>query len=303
MILTEKKGNQMADRESISDAGKNLLWYPLADVTASKMSTVASYPNKYPMGAVIHYTSGRSKQGDYDARNTVAYGSKSGHCYFCISSSGTVFQTFPLSEWGYHAGLSHHRNIPDKRSNPDVSSYLVGIEICCAGKLFKQSDGTFESWFGEKYSKDEVRYVPEKNNVKEGYYHKYTKAQEEALEQLLIWLHHNNTTFELSNVFGHDEVKSTKSDPGGSLSVTMPEFRERLVRKCNPHLVVPNIHPIIKMSSLSLPEVKSLQEYLNTTFGSNLVEDGVAGEKTSTVFYKIFGTYLEGDRRNETDRI
>jgi len=50
------------------------------------------------------------------------------------------------------------------------------------------------------------------------------------LFKLLRWLEYNgNGIFKLDFVLGHDEVApSRKNDPGGSLSMTMPEFRKKL---------------------------------------------------------------------------
>ena len=180
------------------------------------MNTKGKYPKGYPEGAVVHWTSGH--YGTHDL-NTPSY------VYFLIDHDGKVYQNFPLDEWGHHAGASKHNG----RSS--VSRYYVGIEITCAGKLDKNR----KSWFGKTYPENETRTVPKKDNMAAGIYHKYTEAQEESLIELLHWLERNNPkVFMLRNVVGHDEAAvptGRKNDPGGSLSMTMPELRTLLYKK------------------------------------------------------------------------
>jgi N-acetyl-anhydromuramyl-L-alanine amidase AmpD len=202
------------------------LWYPKAKYTKDLMKVNGPYANKYPQGAVVHFTAGRSLEGDKNAENTVKGGVKNGYAFFVISSTGTVYQNFPLSHWGSHAGVSKHPVL-----GTSVSRKLVGIEICNAGSLKKKGD-KYVSWFDEEYTEAQVRKVSKKDNMQAGIYHKYTEAQEKALVDLIIWMHKNNPkVFSLDLVLGHDEVcapKGRKNDPGGSLSMSMPELRAHL---------------------------------------------------------------------------
>jgi len=202
------------------------LWYPKAKYTKDLMKVNGPYANKYPQGAVVHFTAGRSLEGDKNAENTVKGGVKNGYAFFVISSTGTVYQNFPLSHWGSHAGVSKHPVL-----GTSVSRKLVGIEICNAGSLKKKGD-KYVSWFDEEYTEAQVRKVSKKDNMQAGTYHKYTEAQEKALVDLIIWMHKNNPkVFNLDYVLGHDEVcapKGRKNDPGGSLSMSMPELRAHL---------------------------------------------------------------------------
>lgn len=221
------------------------LWYPEAN-RRFEMPTQGSYREGYPEGAVVHYTAGRSQRGDADAEATVRGGIKDGFSYFCVSSTGKVYQTAPLDRWGSHAGKSWH-----PRLGFWVSSRLVGIEVCCAGLLEKTARG-YEPWWNENttseakktfFAEAEVRAVAKQQNVTQaGPYHRYATAQEEALYRLLLWLAGNNpAVFDLDLVLGHDEVGTRdppggpgekvlgrKQDPGGSLSAFMPAFREGL---------------------------------------------------------------------------
>lgn len=75
-----------------------------------------------------------------------------------------------------------------------------------------------------------------KDNILAGAYLPYTKEQETALIEFLLWAKANNpTVFDFDYVLGHDEVAGPKgigrwrkNDPGGALSMTMSEFRQLL---------------------------------------------------------------------------
>lgn len=209
------------ERPDLDGKNAKLLWYPLAKTDVTPMKTRGKYRKWYPEGAVVHFTAGRSLNGVQDAVNTSNYGVKQGYTYFTIASDGTIIQPFSLEEWGSHAGTSEWAGL-----GSGVSQYLVGIEVCCAGKL----DSKMTSWFGEQYDEKQVLYSEKIDNIQKGFYHKYTDAQKKALLDLLLWLKHNNeNVFSFSNVVGHDEVApNRKNDPGASLGCTMPQFREFL---------------------------------------------------------------------------
>lgn len=213
------------ERKGKKETGQKNNWYLDAEIIDKPLKTRGIYPNGYPVGAIVHYTCGRSLKGDSDAISTINWGRKQGFAYFTISNTGKVFQAHPLDEWGHHAGESFW---PELGGN--VSQKLVGIEICCAGKLTKLSSNAFESWFEEIYKAHLVRYSEKIDNIKEGCYHKFTENQEKSLIDLLIWLKSNNPeVFSFDYVLGHDEVApNRKSDPGASLSMTMPSFRKYL---------------------------------------------------------------------------
>ena len=220
-------------RPSKGEGNKKLLWYPTAQVM-NIMTPAGKYRKGYPEGAVIHWISGWSRDGDQGnsankhAENALKYGAKQGYGYLSLSESGLMIQGQPLDSYDSHAGSSSWPSL-----GSSVSQYLVGIEVCCAGKLKNVADGVYESWFGAKFKSDEVRYSKKKDNIQEGYYHKYSVAQEEALTRFLLWLKWNNpNVFSFDLVLGHDEVApSRKSDPGASLSMSMPEYREYLKKK------------------------------------------------------------------------
>jgi len=206
---------------SVSGNNQKLLHCPFAQRDFPKARTRGSYPNGYPMGAVVHYTAGRRS----GLQQELAYQAEQGYLYFVIDEDGNIGQNFSLDSWGYHAGASSYAGLSGR-----VSNELVGIEMQCAGMLKKQGS-YYESWFGSSVDSDDVRSVGRNHaNQQAGHYQKYTTAQELALTRLLLWLHSNNSdVFSLDLVVGHDEVSpGRKQDPGGALSRTMPEYREYL---------------------------------------------------------------------------
>ena len=151
---------------------------------------------------------------------------KNGFVYLSIDAAGTVFQANPINEWGDHCGESSWPGLGDW-----LSRRLVGIEIACSG-LLTQTPSGFQTWFHTPVADEQVRVVPKRDNQVAGAYQVYTAAQEVSLFNLLRWLHANgNGIFSYDRVLGHDEVSpGRKQDPGGSLQVTMPEYRAFLKR-------------------------------------------------------------------------
>ena len=87
----------------------------------------------------------------------------------------------------------------------------------------------FKTWFKKVIPVKEVRKVKARDNMVAGYYQAFTSEQEKALVDLCLYLDSTYESFSLDNVLGHDEVApGRKNDPGGSLSMTMPEFRQFL---------------------------------------------------------------------------
>lgn len=217
-------------RSDVTATNQKLLWCPFALRQKEEMKTNGTYPKNYPQGAVVHFTAGRDET-EKDALGTLDYGRKQGYSFFVIGPTGVVYQASPLNRWGSHAGESAWPVLGNS-----VSTKLVGIEVCNAGKLEKCESG-FKSWFGKIYKLDEVRIINDStDNILRGVYKKITQAQEESLIGLILWLKKNNPeVFNLEYVLGHDEVAGPKgigrwrkSDPGGSLSCTMTEFRKKL---------------------------------------------------------------------------
>lgn len=188
-------------------------------------------------GMIVHYTAGT--QGSGSAISTLNNGVVNGYSYFCMDTEGVIHvpKSLGFNSWGYHAGTSKWLG------TSGVSQYLYGMEICCAGKLVEIKGKlypyyTFKNWSGKAADlkpgsvaipKEKCRLVTAKDNMKQGWYLKYTDKQEEALKNFALWQLDINDEFKIEWIAGHDEVApDRKSDPGGSLSMTMPEFRAML---------------------------------------------------------------------------
>ena len=223
---------------------KGELWYPKAYRYEKTMRTRGHYSKGHPRGAIIHFTAGRSRKAPEGGTRALAthklMGAKSvescikdqAYGYFVADHDGGIHQAMPLDRWAYHAGESYWEGF-----GSGVSDELVGIECQSAGRLEKVKEGVYKAYFttiekGDNYFYEhEVRHAKTNNeNIQKGIYHRFTEAQEKGLVDLLIWLKHNNPeVFSFDFVLGHDEVApKRKNDPGFSLSMTMPKFREFL---------------------------------------------------------------------------
>jgi len=195
---------------------------PFATVLPQKMKSRGTYRGGWPRGAIVHFTAGRD-----GAEKTINGGIENGYTFWCIQRDGRLFTAHDADQWGYHAGSSKWPGL-----DGTVSDELLGIEINAAGRLTKLSDGRLQSWFKTIVPKDEARQVPGKRYPGElaGYYEKYTDPQESTLVNTLLWLKAQRPDqFSFDLVLGHDEVApGRKNDPGGALSMTMPEFRAHL---------------------------------------------------------------------------
>lgn len=213
----------------MSDFGKRQKYYPPAILRPNgiEMPTRGKYATGYPKGLCVHFTDGYSSHGKEDAINTLQGGVNEGYAYLVIDRNGVVYQTYPIDQWGYHCGESSWPGLGTSLNNK-----IIGVESCNMGQVAKRSDGSWGSkeqpGMKEYWSDDYVRKVQSMANMNGGTYLKFSPAQEKSLVELILWMAVNSgygQTF-IDNVVGHDEVApERRDDPGGSLSMTMPEFR------------------------------------------------------------------------------
>jgi N-acetyl-anhydromuramyl-L-alanine amidase AmpD len=213
--------------------GSKTLWIPFAR-RHPEIPTKWTYKDNYPRGAVVHFTAGKD-----NPEGTVIYLGRVGYPCLVMGQDGVIYQAFPLNRGGCHSGTKHH-------------DYSVGIEIVSAGRckpVTINGKRKFAAWFhcdesgnviypDQCFPESEMRYVERKGSCREGWYQKYTPAQEDSLIKLLLWLKSQAPdVFSFDDVKGHDECcdeggrPGAKNDPGGALSMTMPEFRELLKQK------------------------------------------------------------------------
>lgn len=202
---------------------------PFAKQSPKKMKTRGTYKGGWPAGAVVHYTAGRDAPGR--AQSTINGGIENGYTYLCIDSTGEIVQAHPVDKWGYHAGKSAWKGFIG-----GLNDDLIGIEINNPGKL-DEKNGILYTWYGEVVDRRLCRYVTQKDyGCPTGWYKKFTPEQERSLVDVLLWLHKQKPhVFKFDNVLGHHECAGLKglgfwrkSDPGGSLSMSMDKFREYL---------------------------------------------------------------------------
>lgn len=175
-----------------------------------------------PEGIIVHFVANRYS---FSASSYHGWMIGAGLTALYIDGEGQLWQNMALDQWGHHAGTS---KCP-ATNRTSVSKYYIGVEIACPGKLTPNDDGTYEAWFGKKYSSDQVRYVKSSDGyVHTGYYAKYTPEQEKTLLDMCVNLV-KNYDMDTRLILGHDEVApSRKNDPGGSLSMTMEDFRSKV---------------------------------------------------------------------------
>lgn len=234
-----------APKKQLWPLAEKKLWYPNALVkTDIKRPAKGEYPNAFPVGAIVHFTAGHYSQGVKNAISSIA---DSPYFFCALGTDGKFVQANPLNQWGHHAGESSWVINGVKRSG--VSNWLVGIEMNNPGRLVKKGDKFYTYWdegFKQPIDAKLVRtFDKDKGNIQAGHYLPYTKEQESELIEFLLWAKRNNPdVFNFDYVLGHDEVagdtveddetkgyglsRDRKNDPGGALSMTMPELRELL---------------------------------------------------------------------------
>lgn len=164
-------------------------------------------------GLIVHYTvSGRSEKS---ARGVLRYLASRGLGCMVMDENGVIYLAGNVDlekSVAWHAGKSAWQG------KTGISRYCMGMEICNWGRLSAQTEPRA----------GDTRSIPHKyDNIAPGKYEKFTRAQEQALVDFIKWQLDTNPEFELDWVVGHDEVAPTrKTDPGGSLSLSMPRFRE-----------------------------------------------------------------------------
>lgn len=161
-------------------------------------------------GLVVHYTvSGRTRAA---AIAVLKYLASQGLGCMVMDENGVIYvpEDFVIEkDVAYHAGASSWNG------KTGMSTYLMGMEICCWGTDGKAKGMT------------DLRTSAKTENIKAGTYQKYTEKQEAALIQFCLWQLKVNPEFKIENIVGHDEIAPTrKSDPGASLSMSMPKFRK-----------------------------------------------------------------------------
>lgn len=203
-----------------SQRNEKRLWYPPAVQFPKRMKKVWEHPDGYTRGLILHFNAGR-----HNPLNTIEGGIKNGYMYDGMGPDGVLHQPNPLNEAGYHCGSGKWTSPSGKVYTP-MHRWCRGVEISSAGLLDKNG----KSWFGVVIPEEKIREVKRGGSIREsGKYEKYTPAQEVGIINYCLWLKWNNeAVFDFDWVVGHEEISTSKNDPGGSLSVDMATFRKML---------------------------------------------------------------------------
>jgi hypothetical protein len=167
-------------------------------------------------GMTVHYAVSGKKASS--ARGIINYLASQGFGCAAMDEDGIIYvpENFDMFRtWGYHSGVSKWKG----RSS--VSDVNFGLEMCSWGRNPPSS-----------VPKSDTRTVTTAQGyIVAGTYEKYTEKQEASLINLILWFKKNNKEFDLDYIAGHDELRKEagklgdKQDPGGSLSLTMPQLR------------------------------------------------------------------------------
>jgi len=164
---------------------------------------------------VIHYTAGPTAAS---AINTLTSPRVKASAHLVIERDGNVTQLAPFNVITWHAGPSTHNG------RDGLNKYSIGIEIVNEGPL-EQSGDIYRSWSGKRYTKEDVIYAVDRNDVKSKYWHVYTPEQIEVVTdicQLLV------DTYGLKFILGHEEIApGRKFDPGPAFP--LDRMRDRIL--------------------------------------------------------------------------
>jgi N-acetyl-anhydromuramyl-L-alanine amidase AmpD len=151
-------------------------------------------PNQYvqdskfiPNQIVLHHTAGGS------INSSITYWKSSRDrvgVHFCIDRNGDIYQCIPLERaWAYHLYVASPGNKIERRFKVNGSMYdrqAIGIELANYGYA-DVYNGRFLNCYGQVMSPEKVTKLDTPFRGK-SYWEKYTDAQINSLEKLLIYL-------------------------------------------------------------------------------------------------------------------
>ena len=182
-----------------------------------------------PQAIVVHYTAGHK---DQRARDAIAFMQRMGHGYLFIDHAGQCWQNIMLDESYAHAGISRMPEFSQLKGRARVSSFSIGIEVACGGRV----DSNNKTWFKRTIPEEEIRAANFSTHGIHGRFESYTQDQEDSLFDVCLELC-RRFNIHPSNVVGHHEVSpGRKDDPGAALSMGMHRFRAMLADELNDKL-------------------------------------------------------------------
>jgi N-acetylmuramoyl-L-alanine amidase len=165
-----------------------------------------------PKGLVVHFTASYSIKGTIQWFKEKVY-----DIHLLIDKNGEITQMVPFNRTADHAGKSAWKGYDG------LNSHFIGIEVVCLGPLTPTSDG-----FKDCYNRPYKGKYTTASMLGYKFWESFTKEQEESLvDSVRAIINHYGIKPEM--VCGHFECSpGRKIDPGGSLSMSMDQFRNLL---------------------------------------------------------------------------
>lgn len=190
---------------------------------AKELSTKKKGPGTIvPKGIVMHYTAGWKTEGDIA---TLTTSDRQASVQFIVSREGVIYQCMPANFRAWHAGPSKYEGFNG------LNNHFIGIEICNAGWIKKQSNGNYIDQYGQRISpRGKFLDYAERSTASppEEWHHEYHPrlakgeyawepfpiVQLDALEELTEALIKYYPT--IKHIVSHEEIdtRNWKTDPG-----------------------------------------------------------------------------------------
>ncbi len=151
---------------------------------------------------VVHYTAGGSLESTIQwFKNPNAKAS----AHIVIGRDGEIVQMVPFNQRAWHAGRSSWNGIQG------LNEHSIGIELDNGGRL-KGGPGLWTTWFDMLIDDHEVLIATHRNELLQSAWHKFPKAQIDALIEVAIAIVNK---YNIKEVLGHDDISPhRKVDPG-----------------------------------------------------------------------------------------
>jgi N-acetylmuramoyl-L-alanine amidase len=138
--------------------------------------------------------------------------------HLVVGRQGEVRQLVPFNLISWHAGASKFQE------RTGLNRFSIGIEIDNAGRLTKSGE-KYVSWFGRKYTADEVIEATHRNETTPSFWHVYEEEQIDCVYKICRALIGN---YSISHIVGHEEISPRrKTDPGPAFP--LDKLRQRLL--------------------------------------------------------------------------
>lgn len=196
--------------------------YDKAQLAISEKSLRGLFPDKMPIGIVVHHTADRDLARSRRAleQNGLGY-------HVIISRDGSMTQLGYFDQKMWHAGKAvWNGHSPNSR--------FIAVSLLSWGEL-KFDHGKFKTWTDVEIPQAETAHRPA--NIAKGFFYwdAATNEQFSSLLDFCVWACDAGIRPEF--ICGHDECAipaGRKSDPGGVLPVTMEDFRKLVKSKMRP---------------------------------------------------------------------